>query len=308
VDFAGKEIGDELVEQLEILIEQNLVQRSYVLYMQMRCSFLLLTMRCNRTKKSTGKITVFDVFMNKKADESVTYDFSQQLTQEVAYQLNTFEERKSVHQAVALVLEESWKKRGKKMLHSAVAKILAPKKGGAAGKPEKAEDSNKEANVLAYHWCMAGNVQKQVKYLEVAGAKAMANFSHDEAAHIYSSIIDQVVGGGAPDLEAMDGSFENGRRGTWYANVGHAELELGRSDDARKSLQHALSLFGVPLPTSEIMKSTIENVLRDPDVSVEQRIANHQIDPHQSHCKELCGVFDTLRSASRRPKAPPPPP
>lgn len=247
----------ELVEGLEILILQGLIHKAKT--------------------QQVAKMSLFDVIANKRSHESVTYEFSQLLTHEVSYKLNTYEEKKTIHKAAALVMEASWRTRGKKMMRDAVSQIL---------KKDNAKRAEKfDARLLAYHWGMAGEPKNEVKYLELAGAKAIANYAHDEAQQIFKCIIDKVA--------ESDQTWPAEQQAKWFSDLGFTQLEAGAADQAKLSLGDALRLYQFSLPSSEGMRDCITTVIQDADSDFVNCITEYKLESQQN-CKELCAVFDML--------------
>ncbi|ATB33453.1 AAA family ATPase [Melittangium boletus] len=138
------------------------------------------------------------------------YLFKHAITQEVAYNLMLFSQRRRIHEAVARWYERT---------HTEELPLLYPR--------------------LAHHWLHANVRSKALEALEKAGEHALATYAPSEAARFFSKAL---------ELEAEGPErVEPSRRARWERRLGRALRWLGRPE-ARRHLYRALELLGHPLP------------------------------------------------------------
>jgi class 3 adenylate cyclase/tetratricopeptide (TPR) repeat protein len=147
-------------------------------------------------------------------DPEVSYLFKHIITQEVAYNLLLFAQRRSLHRAIAEWYEGSF-----------VRDIIT------------------YYPVLAHHWKQADVPQKAIEYLEKAGEMAFRNGAYREAIQFFSQALEKaetVKDANAPLL----------KRAYWLRSIGEAQLGLGDMDSARGSFRKATLLLNHPSPTT----------------------------------------------------------
>jgi tetratricopeptide (TPR) repeat protein len=190
-------------------------------------------------------------------EEIEAYTFTQRLTHEVAYELNTYEDRKRVHRATA---EKLASLEDETCLHEGLSTI----------------------QVLADHWGKAGNVAEELQHLESAGEQALAMYANEDASQIFRSIIKKAAGGSGDQ-------WETARQGLWRLKLGQAEIEMGHSAEAKQILQRALVLYsdGVwALPDAATMKQRVNAMASSPH--------EEHVPAGQAHCVELAMLHDRL--------------
>lgn len=139
--------------------------------------------------------------------EPRVYGFVHALAQRATYDLMLFEQRRQLHAAVASWLEA----RG----YGELAPWLP---------------------ILAHHFSRAGAPGEAAKYLERAGALALAGSANREAIELYTSALalaDQIDPRPAPE-----------RRARWHRAIGDAHLKLAEHDETRRHYAAALQLLG----------------------------------------------------------------
>jgi hypothetical protein len=151
----------------------------------------------------------------------LAYIFKHAITQEVAYNLMLFSQRRQLHQSVAEWIEQSY-----------------------------TQDLEAFYPLLAYHWKQAANmpdasthkvvVQKAIDYLEKAGDQSLKNFANAEAIQFFSEVLELA------DIQKVD----QVRLGQWYRKIGDAYLGSGRIVEAKEYIVKAMEIFGLPLPPS----------------------------------------------------------
>ncbi len=151
----------------------------------------------------------------------LAYIFKHAVTQEAAYNLMLYSQRRELHQAVAEWIEHNY-----------------------------AHDISSYYTLLAYHWTQAAKMQeghvnrrvaeKALDYIEKAGDQSLNNFANTEAVHFFT------------DALALSKGIDIGRfrLGQWYRKLGQACLGLGRLDESKNYFIKALDTFGARYPRS----------------------------------------------------------
>ncbi|MEA3208313.1 MAG: hypothetical protein QOE70_1370 [Chthoniobacter sp.] len=147
----------------------------------------------------------------------LAYIFKHVITQEVAYNLMLFAQRRQLHRAVAEWYEQ-----------------------------RQAADLARFYPLLAYHWYGAEDLSRAVDYFEKAGDQALRNGAYAEAVEFFSRClktsngVNEGSGGGA--LNPL-------RRAAWERALGEGYLCLGDLQRSRKHSERALAWLGKPVPT-----------------------------------------------------------
>ncbi len=160
----------------------------------------------------------------------LAYIFKHAVTQEVAYNLMLFSQRRQLHQAVAEWIESS-------------------------------NEGNLESyfTLLAYHWSQAAEapevsrnqriIEKAVEYLEKAGNQAMQNYANREAIQFFSDAIRWDAR--LHKVEGKDAARDRRvRRARWHGQIGLAYYGLGLLPDCEQHIREAFRSLGKPLPKS----------------------------------------------------------
>ncbi len=160
----------------------------------------------------------------------LAYIFKHAVTQEVAYNLMLYSQRRQLHQAVAEWLEESNK-------------------------------NNIESfySLLAYHWVQAAElpdsahnhlaIRKALEYLEKAGDQAMNNYANQEAIQFFTQALE--AEDRLPKLENIQSKRDQQiRRARWHSRIGLAYYGLGSLPDCDIHVREALRLLDSPIPNS----------------------------------------------------------
>lgn len=160
----------------------------------------------------------------------LAYIFKHAVTQEVAYNLMLYSQRRQLHQAVAEWIEQS-------------------------------NEGNVEAYypLLAYHWSQAAEIsetarntpaiQKAVEYLEKAGEQAVQNYANREVIQFFSQALDWDSRMPMP-VEKRAIRDRQVRRARWHSRIGLAHYGVGSLPDCEKQLRMALAELGHNLPKS----------------------------------------------------------
>ncbi|HKY55058.1 MAG TPA: AAA family ATPase, partial [Anaerolineales bacterium] len=162
----------------------------------------------------------------------LAYIFKHAVTQEVAYNLMLYSQRRQLHRAVAEWIEQS-------------------------------NEMNIESyyTLLAYHWTQAAEstepvdkdyaTQKAVDYLEKAGEQAMQTYANKEAVEFFSQALewDEKL----PNPEGKEALRNRQvRRARWHSRLGLAYYSLGSLPDCNTHVREALKLLGSPIPNTRI--------------------------------------------------------
>ncbi|MFN8413483.1 MAG: adenylate/guanylate cyclase domain-containing protein [Anaerolineales bacterium] len=143
-------------------------------------------------------------------DPEASYLFKHIITQEVAYNLLLFSQRRSLHRAIAEWYEGSFMR-----------------------------DLVTYYPVLAHHWKQADVPQKAIEYLEKAGEMAYRNGAYKEAIQFFTQTIEKA--------EALKGeTLPIVKRASWYRFMGEAQMGLGQMEEARISFRKAASILKRP--------------------------------------------------------------
>jgi tetratricopeptide (TPR) repeat protein len=189
----------------------------------------------------------------------LAYIFKHAFTQEVAYNLMLFSQRRQLHQAVAEWIEQNHQ-----------------------------QDIESFYTLLAYHWTQAANmpqaaarevvVNKAIDYLEKAGNQSLNNFANAEAVEFFSEVLRLA------DVEKVDKL----RLGQWQRKIGEAYLGLGKLAEAKDYIFKALATLGLPIPDSDV--GLIAGVLKQV-----ARQAGHRLWPNRYRGKDLDPTEEKIR-------------
>ncbi|MEW6240343.1 MAG: adenylate/guanylate cyclase domain-containing protein [Chloroflexota bacterium] len=151
----------------------------------------------------------------------LAYIFKHAVTQEAAYNLMLYSQRRELHQAVAEWIEMHY-----------------------------AHDLSSYYTLLAYHWTQAAKMQeghanrrvaeKALEYIEKAGDQSLNNFANTEAVHFFTDALSLSQG---LDVKRF-------RLGQWYRKLGQACLGLGKLEESKSYFIKALDTFGARYPRS----------------------------------------------------------
>ncbi|MFY0576262.1 ATP-binding protein [Cystobacter fuscus] len=163
-----------------------------------------------RLEEHLSRLQAQDLALPVGAPSESSYLFKHVITQEVAYNLLLFSQRRRLHEAVARWYERT---------HERELTPLYP--------------------LLAYHWIRANERTKALEALEKAGEHALATHAPREAVGFFSKAL---------ELEAEGPErVEPSRRARWERRLGRALRWLGKPE-ARWHLSRAMELLGHPVP------------------------------------------------------------
>jgi class 3 adenylate cyclase/tetratricopeptide (TPR) repeat protein len=189
----------------------------------------------------------------------LAYIFKHAVTQEVAYNMMLFSQRRQLHQAVAEWIEQNYQ-----------------------------QDIESFYTLLAYHWTQAANmpeaparevvVNKAIDYLEKAGDQSLNNFANAEAVEFFRELLQLT------DMSKVDKL----RLGQWYRKLGDADLGLGKLVETKEYILKAMATLGLPLPDSDM--GLIAGILKQV-----ARQAGHRIWPRRYRGKTLDRGKEAIR-------------
>ncbi len=161
----------------------------------------------------------------------LAYIFKHAVTQEVAYNLMLYSQRRQLHQAVAEWIERSNQK-----------------------------NLDSYYTLLAYHWAQAAEMpdattnlhatKKAVEYLEQAGDQAMENYASAEAIQFYQQTLAWEAKLPKPGNK-QELREQQMRMARWHSRIGLAHYGLGSLADCDVHIREALHLLGHPIPKSK---------------------------------------------------------
>ena len=155
-----------------------------------------------------------DLTVLETPEPDLAYLFKHALTQEVAYNLMLFAQRRELHRAVAEWYERTF-----------------------------AEDLTPHYPLLAYHWNQAEDAPKAVEYMERAGEQAMRSGASLEAISLFNRALELA--------EAQPDRYDLIRRAYWERQIGEAYLGIGNVPEAYRYFLLAMKHLSRPLPTSK---------------------------------------------------------
>ncbi len=142
------------------------------------------------------------------------YIFKHSITQEVAYNLMLYTQRRELHQRVAAWYEEVFR-----------------------------DDLEAFYPLLAYHWLKAEDSDRALLYLEKAGVQALRNYANEEAIEFFSQALELV------DKKGL--TIESARRGRWELQLGEAYVNRSLYNEGREHLSRGLALLGYPVSKAD---------------------------------------------------------
>ena len=155
-----------------------------------------------------------DLTVLETPEPELAYLFKHALTQEAAYNLMLFAQRRELHRAVAEWYEHTF-----------------------------AEDLTPHYSLLAYHWNQAEDVPKAIEYMEKAGAQALHSGASREAIDLFKRSL---------ELAALHPDrYDEVRRALWELQIGEAYLGIGDVPEAYHYYRLSLKHLGRPMPASE---------------------------------------------------------
>lgn len=162
-------------------------------------------------RRHLDELTRIDLTRLDRPEPELAHLFTHVITQEVAYDLMSFAQRRQLHRAIAAWFEE-----------------------------RHAADLTPFLQLLAYHWDCADDPARALVYLERAAAQALNRFANEEVLRAIAQA----------RLLAQRGRLDiaPSRRARWEWQEGEALLKLARYSESRRHFQASLQLLGRPVP------------------------------------------------------------
>ncbi len=175
-----------------------------------------------------GRLQTLDLTLSEAPEPEPAYIFKHVITQEVAYNLMLFAQRRQLHRAVAEWYERS-----------------------------RADDLTPFYSLLAHHWTRADDREKALEYLGKAGEQTLRNGAYHEAVEFLTAALaleasppDPVVA--VVSTETTMAKDDPCRRARWENLLGEAYLDMGRLAESREHSGRALRLLGYPVPATSL--------------------------------------------------------
>jgi tetratricopeptide (TPR) repeat protein len=178
-----------------------------------------------------------DITQLETPEPDLKYIFKHIITQEVAYNMMLFSQRRELHRSVAGWYEQT---------HD--------------------DDVSPFYSLLAYHWRQADNRPKALDYLEKAGEQALRSYANEEAVEFFSEALalageqrskeaeEQGSRGAGEKPEASLPTFQSSnlpnfqRTARWELKLGEAYVNWVKFAEGRIHLEQGLALLGCALP------------------------------------------------------------
>ncbi len=185
----------------------------------------------------------------------LAYIFKHAVTQDAAYNLMLFAQRRQLHQAVGEWIEEHHQ-----------------------------QDIESFYTLLAYHWGQADGVSdagadqtvlaKTREYLEKAGNQSLNNFANTEAIEFFNELLQLT------DTDKADTLY----LGRLYRKMGDAYLGLGKLAEAKEYIVKAMKTLRLPLPSSNL--GLVGGVLKHVAIQTGHRLRPNRLHKDQLDAKE----------------------
>jgi tetratricopeptide (TPR) repeat protein len=175
-------------------------------------------------------LTRLSLTMVESEAPDLAYIFKHAVTQEVAYNLMLYSQRRQLHQAVAEWIEQS----NQKNLEPFYT-LLAHHWTQAAEMPEAMRNANA--------------IRKAVDYLEKSGEQALENYANTEAIQFFSQALEWDA-----RLPNPEGKLalrrQQIRRARWHSRLGIAHYGIGSLPACETHVRAALQILDSPIPKS----------------------------------------------------------
>jgi hypothetical protein len=162
-------------------------------------------------RRNLDHLTEIDLTRVEAPEPDLAHLFTHVITQQVAYGLMSFAQRRELHRALALWYET-----------------------------EHLSDLTPYYPLLAHHWASAGQPAPAVRYLSFAATQALERFANEEVVRFIREARALAVSG------SLD--IDDAQRSTWELQEGEALLKLARYAESRAHFLESLRLLGRPVP------------------------------------------------------------
>ena len=156
-----------------------------------------------------------DFTMLDTPEPDLAYLFKHVVTQEVAYSLLLYAQRRQLHRAIAEWYEQA-----------------------------QADDLPTVYPLLAYHWGRAEEPAKTLAYLELAGEQALRAGAYQEAVDLLTEAWSR--------SKAVQPAPDVLRQARWHRQLADACEGLGRLPESRQHAERAVALLGRPVPATPL--------------------------------------------------------
>jgi tetratricopeptide (TPR) repeat protein len=189
-----------------------------------------------------ANLAQLDITQLESPEPDPAYIFKHIITQEVAYEMMLFSQRRELHRAVAAWYEQTY-----------------------------AEDVSPYYALLAYHWRAANDTPRALDYLEKAGEQALHNYANEEAIEFFSEALsladasgsipipERQISPGEPSIPyaPAEASREGPLPGTirqacWELKLGEAYINWAKLAEGRTHLEQGLERLQQPLPAGQV--------------------------------------------------------
>lgn len=158
-------------------------------------------------------LTEVDLTRLEAPEPELSHLFTHIITQQVAYELMSFAQRRALHRAIAGWFETRF-----------------------------GDDLNPYLQLLAHHWANADDAGRALAYLERAAVQALERFANEEVLRFMAE--------GRALAERGRLAIDNSRRSRWELCEGEALLKLARYSESRSHFLASLRLLGRPVSAS----------------------------------------------------------
>ncbi len=167
----------------------------------------------SRLPSYLGELEQLDMTLLETPEPDLAYFFKHAITQEVAYNLMLFAQRRDLHRMVAEWYERTY-----------------------------AEDLSPHYSLLAYHWDKAEVSVKSIEYQAKAGEQAHRTGAYREAVDFFSRAEELYL--------KVGGQVDPVQRAHWHRLMGEAHMGMGAVTEARLHYERGLAILKVPMPAS----------------------------------------------------------
>ncbi len=203
-----------------------------------------------------------DLMLTDGVEPDLDYLFKHVITQEVAYNLLLFSQRRELHAAVA-----RWHER------------------------RFTDDLSPFYAVLAHHWLRAESPTKAMEYLEKAADQALSRGAFKEARDFYATLLELTI-------EPAEGAAASYRRGRWLSGLAHAYRGLGLLAETRRYGEQAAAVFDQPVPRRPLLSLLAEIARQVGHRLLPGRLAHPAASDHErAALEEASRIYRELTSA-----------
>ncbi len=150
-----------------------------------------------------------------RLEPNLTYSFRHIITQEIAYNLMLFAQRRQLHCSAAEWYERIY-----------------------------ADELSPFYTILAHHWSKAEDTSKAIDYLEKAGQDALRHFANEEGIEFFEQVL-------ALDAET-DTNNDKMRRAHWELQLGEAYVNQSKYSEGGEHLEAGLALLELQVPNRRV--------------------------------------------------------